>query len=309
MKKSLKIFTVLTLLLITFTGSAFAQGLLGYGMAGSNVKNLQNDLHTLGYPIIWIDGIFGQNTKDAVMNFQKDNNLSADGIAGPNTFAALEKNLGTSSTNSSTLDRLLKYGTRGEDVRNLQNTLNSLGYNAGSADGIFGKNTKNAVMSFQKNNNLSADGIVGPATLSKLNSTSSISKETSNRGSVASRSIIEKVIATAQSYLGVPYVWGGTSPSGFDCSGFTYYVLKQYGISIPRTSTAQYTQGTPVSKSNLQRGDFVFFNTSGSGVSHVGIYLGNNTFISATSSKGIAICSLNNSYWSPRYIGARRILY
>ncbi|WP_213818997.1 NlpC/P60 family protein, partial [Garciella nitratireducens] len=195
------------------------------------------------------------------------------------------------------------------DVRNLQNTLNSLGYNAGSADGIFGKNTKNAVMSFQKNNNLSADGIVGPATLSKLNSTSSISKETSNRGSVASRSIIEKVIATAQSYLGVPYVWGGTSPSGFDCSGFTYYVLKQYGISIPRTSTTQYTQGTPVSKSNLQRGDFVFFNTSGSGVSHVGIYLGNNTFISATSSKGIAICSLNNSYWSPRYIGARRILY
>src|SRR5699024_4884816 len=110
---------------------------------------------------------------------------------------------------------------------------NSLGYNAGSADGIFGQNTKNALTSFQRDHGLSADGIAGPATLSKINANLS---QSSNRGPVASRSIIEKVITTAKSYTGVPYVWGGTSPNGFDCSGFTYYVLKQNGINISRTS-------------------------------------------------------------------------
>ena len=116
------------------------------------------------------------------------------------------------------------------------------------------------------------------------------------------------IIATAKQYIGVPYVWGGSTPSGFDCSGFVQYVFAKHGITLPRTSAQQYTAGTWVSKSNLQPGDLVFYNTSGSGVSHLGIYIGNGQFIHASSSKGVMISEMSNSYWSARYYGARRVL-
>jgi Cell wall-associated hydrolases (invasion-associated proteins) len=115
------------------------------------------------------------------------------------------------------------------------------------------------------------------------------------------------VIATAQKYMGVPYVWGGETPSGFDCSGFTQYVMKQSGISIPRTAADQFAAGTAVDKANLQAGDLVFFTTYKPGASHVGFYMGSGKFIHASSAaKAVTISQLDEAYYTQHYIGARR---
>lgn len=118
-----------------------------------------------------------------------------------------------------------------------------------------------------------------------------------------------QILAKAQQYLGAPYVYGGASPSGFDCSGFVYYVLKELGYSPYRTPADQYKMGTAVSKSNLQPGDIVFFaNTYASGISHVGIYAGDGQFIHAPNSRSVvSYSSLTSGYWSDHYYGARRM--
>lgn len=126
---------------------------------------------------------------------------------------------------------------------------------------------------------------------------------------VAASSKASAVIATAKKYIGVPYLWAGSTPSGFDCSGFVQYVFKAHGISLNRTAATQYRHGTYVSKSNLQPGDLVFFqNTYKAGISHVGIYIGDGKFIHASSSKGVTISNLSSSYYVSHYYGARRIL-
>lgn len=117
------------------------------------------------------------------------------------------------------------------------------------------------------------------------------------------------LIGTALANLGTRYVWGGTSRSGFDCSGLTSYVYKQHGKAIPRTAAAQAKQGQTVSKGELKEGDLVFFRTSrGNRISHVGIYMGNGKFVHASSGSGKVITSsLNEGYYNRRYAGAKRV--
>lgn len=134
-------------------------------------------------------------------------------------------------------------------------------------------------------------------------------KNSSNYIAGSSSSQADAIIATAKQYIGVPYLWAGSSPSGFDCSGFVQYVFKAHGISLNRTAATQYKHGSYVSKSNLQAGDLVFFqNTYKAGISHVGIYIGDGKFIHASSSKGVVISNLSSSYYVSHYYGARRIL-
>ncbi len=116
------------------------------------------------------------------------------------------------------------------------------------------------------------------------------------------------LIAFAERFIGVRYLWGGTTPSGFDCSGYTQYVFRQFGINLPRVSQDQFNVGTAVSKGDLQPGDLVFFSTYGPGATHVGIFIGGDAMIDSES-RGVTVTSLfSNNYWSPRYIGARRVI-
>lgn len=124
-----------------------------------------------------------------------------------------------------------------------------------------------------------------------------------SRGSDNSSNIVDRAL----SLEGTPYVFGGTTRSGFDCSGFTKYVFASSGISLPRTSYAQFASGTAVDKNNLRPGDLVFFTTYTQGASHVGIYMGGGRFVHASNpTSGIEVSSLSDSFYSSRYLGARR---
>ncbi|WP_346729183.1 C40 family peptidase [Lederbergia citrea] len=127
--------------------------------------------------------------------------------------------------------------------------------------------------------------------------------------SAAPKAKASNIVKQGKKYLGVRYIYGGSSPKGFDCSGFTSYTFKKQGVSIPRTASAQFNKGKKVSKKNLKAGDLVFFKTSSANkVSHVGIYIGKNQFIHSAG-RGVAITSINDPYyWKSRYVGARRVL-
>ncbi len=131
--------------------------------------------------------------------------------------------------------------------------------------------------------------------------TTTVNETTTASGSGAA------VVAKAKSFIGYNYVYGGASPStGFDCSGFTSYIYKQFGVSLNRTAAGQYSNGTAVSRANLQPGDLVMFGKSG--INHVGIYAGGGMIVhAANKSRGVTTDTINSGYYNNNYVGARRI--
>lgn len=193
----------------------------------------------------------------------------------------------------------IRFGEEGEEVKVLQEQLAKAGYEV-SVDGDFGLSTEKAVKAFQADRGLEADGIVGALTYKAL-----VGRELPVSRSMSTNRT-RRLVQEALRYQGVPYYFGGTTPNGFDCSGFTRYVYAQVGVTLPRMADSQYYDLPEVSE--LQVGDLVFFETYEPGPSHVGIYIGNRQFVNASSSRGVVVDSLDSGYWSARYIGARRAL-
>lgn len=154
---------------------------------------------------------------------------------------------------------------------------------------------------------VSASALNG-STGSSSSGSSGSSSSGSSSGSTSTSASGTAIVAKAKQYLGVPYVWGGASPSGFDCSGFVYYVLNAVGVSVPRSLASQQKMGVAVAKSDLQPGDVVYFqNTYTTGISHVGIYVGDGKFIHAPHSGSVvSYADLNSTYYINHYYGARR---
>ena len=159
------------------------------------------------------------------------------------------------------------------------------------------------------NNGIVCDAYVAREFISETSGGSGSGTDTGTNTPSGSSSTATDIANFAMSFVGYSYVWGGMSPStGFDCSGLMYYVLTQYGYSMKRVANDQMTQGTAISRDNLQVGDLVFFGY-GSYANHVGMYIGNGNFVHAsTPSTGVRVNSLNETYYNTRYIGARRII-
>ena len=212
----------------------------------------------------------------------------------------------------------LKYGMTSNDVVKLQQRLKELGYFTSNCTGYFGSITLSAVKSFQKANSLSVDGIAGPLTLNALFNSSAEAKPEDQIPSAPSdeaEKTIKELIAYAKTFLGVPYVYGANGPNSFDCTGYTCYVFKHFGYTLPRTAYNQgYSNYAPkIEKvSDLKPGDLVFFNTINDNdlSDHAGIYLGNNQFIhcNSGSSMKVVIQDITNSYYKPRFSWGRRVI-
>lgn len=239
------------------------------------------------------------------------------GFVNNNYIVAGASSSGGSSTAKPTAT--LRRGDENANVVALQDRLKQLGYFTANTTGYYGTITFAAVKAFQKKAGLSQDGVAGTKTLEALFDAKAPGKNDKTEETPApkpeqteqTKDKIDDMINYAKQFLGVPYVMGGNGPKTFDCTGFTCYVFKKYGYSLPRTAYSQgYTNyGTKItSMSDLKRGDLVFFNTLPDNdlSDHAGIYLGNNEFIHAGGTK-VNIAKIDSKYWKSVFSWGRRV--
>lgn len=299
---------VLSSVLFILTSSVYADfgdTTLKKGMRHSDVMSLQEKLSILGY----FEGeeytdYFGDKTLAALKAFQKDTGLKQDGIAGKNTFRLLSIKIKQAEIIPEDFVTV-KEGDSGEIISGIQEKLQSLELLTGEISESFDAATKEAVIKFQATEGITQSGEVDSETMIKLNTASS--KRIAERASASRRIVNAQAVDYAKKFLGVPYKWGASSGKAFDCSGFVLYVMKKFDVNLERTASSQFKTGTKVERKDLQPGDLVFFTTYKKGPSHVGMYIGDNKFIHASSSVDrVTISDLDSSYYRKRYLGARR---
>jgi peptidoglycan DL-endopeptidase CwlO len=243
------------------------------------------------------DGRMGPQTRDALRRFQREHGLTVDGRATGETYRALGLSGGSGA-------KKVASRTAGGSVADVQRKLGV------DADGVMGPQTRRAVRAFQAAHQLPATGRLDRATrnaiLSSEDAGATIRSAPGDDAAPAPAAGVQAAVDAAREQIGKPYASGGKGPSAFDCSGLTAFVFKKAGISLGASSFAQYGQGTSVSKSEIQAGDLVFFNSNGGGASHVGVATGPTTMISATS-HGVMENSFTSGYWGSHYVGARRV--
>lgn len=297
-------------------------GTLEYGHHTEAVRVLQHKLTELSYYDNSIDGEFGVLTEHALKKFQHEQNITVNGKANKKTKEKLieiqrEKYLNPLKS----IDQVYHPGDTGDDIETIQKALHFFGYYKETIDGIYGPLTDQALKTFQQDHGLEITQEVNEKTINAIYSAeqdnSNVSQTEKTETETSDAKEIKKtpeqqtyntsrLINNAKKQIGTPYVWGGESPGGFDCSGFIQYVFKTLDVHLPRTVSDIWNMTKPVEQ--LSIGDFVFYETYRSGPSHMGIYLGDGKFIHAGESNGVEVSNMNISYWKERYLGAKRVV-
>ncbi|WP_249871823.1 NlpC/P60 family protein [Oceanobacillus saliphilus] len=297
---------------------------------------LQKKLSQMTYFYEQNPDYFAVVTEHAINKFQDDYHLEIEGPAERKTLSEItEKKIRMKQLVE--FANIVEPGMDSDDVKIVQEALYFFGYLTGDIDGKYGPLTYEALMKAQTDLNieltkedtlelvnslypviveLSTESLqASPVESEQVEPSEDVAEDPSSNDLqvevVASTEKVEvianntDVIQSARSLIGTPYVYGGTSPSGFDCSGFIQYVFQHQDIVLPRTVSDLWNFSKPVSTPSV--GDLVFFTTYNSGPSHAGIYVGDGKFIHAGSSRGVEISELNNTYWQERYLGAGRV--
>lgn len=279
------------------------------------VLAMQKALFDKGFLKLKPTGYFGTDTQDAVLKFQVAHHLTADGKAGPVTLKLIMgKSYVPLPATRKVVDAqadAVRPGDKGDDVKALQKRLKDLGYyKYKTITGFFGPMTVDALKNFQKSNGLPATGVAAEKTLGVVY-TSKVVKADGKKIQPAYVAKVDTLVTTAEKYLGKRYAHGGNGPTSFDCSGYTTFLLKKMGMTVPRTANAQSlnSQWTKVTKSQLRKGDLVFFDTQDGSppVGHVGIYIGGGRFIHCQPTGGVSISDLTKGYYSDNFKWGRRI--
>ncbi len=283
-------YTKKCLILAAFVGvlGASVQGAYQYGDTGSEIVAIQKKLIAAGYKARET-GEYDANTKWAVRLYQKDQGLPVDGILGDTTYKKLMGKPMPSATK--TVSKVKEISKKDAELM-----AQIQAKKQGSSKAI------TTTVKQQKKPEAQSKA----PTVQVKHKVTNHTKKPLRTAPVSGN--VKEMLTYANTFTGVPYKFGGTTPAGFDCSGYIRHVFQKVGVQLPRQADEQYTVGKKVEKQNLQPGDLVFFETYEPGVSHSGIYIGDGQFISATSSSGVAVADIDDGYWGPRYVGAKRVL-